>query len=168
MTNDGQQQTEKQQLREKYADFLTLLDYKNLLVYAALFRQLFADFATENTYGPVNKSLEELASLLERASVKLSCSIHNMTMPQLLKLFKLLMTKLKGSDTLRPHDSAILTPLMYRMYSDAEVDAILVQLEQHVKIEQNPIVGINAKDEIIFQNKMKYPLPCSAKAASAF
>ena len=150
-------------LRDKYANFITLLDYKNLLVYAALFRQMFADFATENTHGPVNKSLAELASLLERASVKLSCSIHNMTMPQLLKLFKLLMTKLKGTETLRPYNDAIMIPLTFRMYSDTEVDAILVQLEQNVKIEQNPIVGINAKDEIIFQNQMKYPLPPSGK-----
>lgn len=160
-TNSNLNLNSSSSLRDKYAHVLTLLDCDNTLWYGALFRQLFADFATEHTHGPVKKSLPELATLLDRASVKLSCKIHNMTMPQLLKLYKLLMTKLKGTATLRPYDAAIMVPLMFRMYSDTELDALLVQLDQTAMM--GPIMAINTKDEIVFQNKMKYPLPPSAK-----
>jgi len=164
VTEKKEKEKEKEkEVGVKYAHLITLLECDNTMWYGALFRQLFADFATEHTHGPIRKSIPELAALLDRASVKLSCKIHNMTMPQLLKLYKLLMTKLKGTHTLRPYDADIMVPLMFRMYSDAELDTILSQLDKIGMTDDIVVVAVNAKDEIVFQNKMKYPLPPSGK-----
>ena len=105
-------------LLEKYDKFLEMLDYRNSLYYGALFRQMFSDFSTEEDEGTVEKSIDELAKLLEKACEKLNFDMYNANMKQLHKLFSALIQKLKGSSKLRVYDIDKIEPLVYRMYDD--------------------------------------------------
>ena len=86
-------------LLEKYDNFLTMLDYRNTLYYGALFRELFSDFATEEEDGKIDKSIDDLAKLLDRACEKLNFDLCNASMKQLYKLYSLLIQKLNGTTT---------------------------------------------------------------------
>jgi hypothetical protein len=150
-------------LIEKYSEFLDMLDYRNMLYYGALFRQMYADFATEDEEdAPIKKSIDELAKLLEKAATKLNFDIHNANIKQLSKLFSVLMGKLNGSTNLRAYDVDILEPLVSRMYNDKEVLEFLMYLDEK-GIKPHHIVGINEKDEIVFVNNKTYSLPESEK-----
>lgn len=149
-------------LLEKYDAFLEMLDYRNMLYYGALFRQMYADFETEEEDGPIKKSIDELAKLLEKATAKLNFDIHNANIKQLTKLFSVLIGKLNGSTKLRAYDVDILEPLVSRMYNDKEVLEFLMYLDEK-GIKPHHIVGINEKDEIVFVNNKTYSLPESEK-----
>lgn len=149
-------------LIEKYDAFLEMLDYRNMLYYGALFRQMYADFETEEDDGPIKKSIDDLAKLLEKATDKLKFDIHNANIKQLSKLFSVLMGKLNGSTNLRAYDVDILEPLVSRMYNDKEVLEFLMYLDEK-GIKPHHIVAINEKDEIVFVNNKTYRLPESEK-----
>ena len=143
--------TETDRLMLKYQNVVKMIDYDNMLVYAALFRQMFQAFDGNK----INKSLEELANLLQRACAKLSCKISNMNMEQLYKLFSLLIKKFKeaeGNLALRPYNADIMKPLMYRMYYVREMGEILAKLEAQ-GIEPAAIVAVNAQEDIVYKNK---------------
>jgi len=152
-------------LLEKYDNFIDMLDHRNMLYYGALFRQMYADFATEDDEdAPIKKSIDELAKILEKAASKLNFDIHNANIKQMSKLFSLLVKKLNGTDKLRSYDQDILEPLVSRMYNDKEVLELLMYLdEKGVKPEY--IVAINEQDKIVFKNKKTYSLPESEKLA---
>jgi hypothetical protein len=149
-------------LIEKYDTFLEMLDYRNMLYYGALFRQMYTDFETEEDDGPIKKSIDDLAKLLQKATDKLNFDIHNANIKQLSKLFSVLMVKLNGSTKLRAYDVDILEPLVSRMYNDKEVLEFLMYLDEK-GIKPHHIVGINEKDEIVFINNKTYSLPESEK-----
>jgi hypothetical protein len=133
-----------------------------MLYYGALFRELFEDLKTENENGKIDKSITELASILEKACAKLNFDIHNASIKQLIKLYMILIEKLGGSTKLRAYDSYIMEPLMARMYSDSEILNILYELEEK-GINPENILGVNADNHIVFSNKKTYPLEASAK-----
>jgi hypothetical protein len=151
-----------QELMEKYDNLITFIDYKNMLYYGALFRELFEDLKTENDDGKIDKSIKELANILEKACNKLNFDIQNASMKQLVKLYMILIEKLGGSNKLRAYDSDIMEPLMARMYSDNEILEILYELEEK-RINPENIIGINAANQIVFSNKKTYSLEPSAK-----
>jgi hypothetical protein len=152
-------------LLEKYDDFIEMLDHRNMLYYGALFRQMYADFATEEDEdAPIKKSIDELAKILEKAAEKLNFDIQNANIKQLSKLFSLLVKKLNGTDKLRSYDQDILEPLVSRMYNDKEVLELLMYLEEK-GVKPEYIVAINEQDKIVFKNKKTYGLPESEKLA---
>jgi hypothetical protein len=152
-------------LLEKYDDFIEMLDHRNMLYYGALFRQMYADFATEEDEdAPIKKSIDELAKILEKAAEKLNFDIHNANIKQMSKLFSLLVKKLNGTDKLRSYDQDILEPLVSRMYNDKEVLELLMYLEEK-GVKPEYIVAINEQDKIVFKNKKTYSLPESEKLA---
>jgi hypothetical protein len=152
-------------LLEKYDDFIEMLDHRNMLYYGALFRQMYADFATEEDEdAPIKKSIDELAKILEKAADKLNFDIQNANIKQLSKLFSLLVKKLNGTDKLRSYDQDILEPLVSRMYNDKEVLELLMYLEEK-GVKPEYIVAINEQDKIVFKNKKTYSLPESEKLA---
>jgi hypothetical protein len=152
-------------LLEKYDDFIEMLDHRNMLYYGALFRQMYADFATEDEEdAPIKKSIEELAKILEKAAEKLNFDIQNANIKQLSKLFSLLVKKLNGTNTLRAYDQDILEPLVSRMYNDKEVLELLMYLEEK-GVKPEYIVAINEQDKIVFKNNKTYSLPESEKLA---
>jgi hypothetical protein len=153
---------ESDRLLEKYDNLLQMLDYRNMLYYGALFRQMYVDFATEEDEGPINKSIDDLAKLLEKACQKLNFDIHNANIKQLGKLFSALIQKLNGSTKLRAYDPDVLEALVSRMYSDEEVLELLMYLDEKGVNPEN-IVAVNDKDEIVFSNKKKYKLNESNK-----
>jgi hypothetical protein len=150
-------------LLDKYDNLIEMLDHRNMLCYGALFRQMYADFATEDdTDAPIKKSIDDLAKILEKAADKLNFDIHNANIKQLSKLFSLLVKKLNGTTTLRSYDQDILEPLVSRMYTDKEVLELLMYLdEKGVKPEY--ILYINEEDKIVFKNNKTYSLPESEK-----
>jgi hypothetical protein len=150
---------------EKYDDFIEMLDHRNMLYYGALFRQMYADFATEEDEdAPIKKSIDELAKILEKAADKLNFDIQNANIKQLSKLFSLLVKKLNGTDKLRAYDQDILEPLVSRMYNDKEVLELLMYLEEK-GVKPDYIIAINEEDKIVFKNKKTYTLPESEKLA---
>ena len=150
-------------LLEKYDNFINMLDHKNMLYYGALFRQMYADFATEDDEdAPIKKSVDELSKILEKAADKLNFDIQNANIKQLFKLFSLLVKKLNGTDKLRAYDQDILEPLVSRMYNDKEVLELLLYLEEK-GVKPEYIVAINEHDKIVFKNKKTYSLPESEK-----
>jgi hypothetical protein len=152
-------------LLEKYDGFIEMLDHRNMLYYGALFRQMYADFATEEDEdAPIKKSIDELAKILEKAADKLNFDIQNANIKQLSKLFSLLVKKLNGTDKLRAYDQDILEPLVSRMYNDKEVLELLMYLEEK-GVKPEYIVAINEQDKIVFKNKKTYSLPESEKLA---
>jgi hypothetical protein len=152
-------------LLEKYDDFIEMLDHRNMLYYGALFRQMYADFATEEDEdAPIKKSIDELSKILEKAADKLNFDIQNANIKQLSKLFSLLVKKLNGTDKLRAYDQDILEPLVSRMYNDKEVLELLMYLEEK-GVKPEYIVAINEEDKIVFKNKKTYSLPESEKLA---
>ena len=152
-------------LLEKYDDFIEMLDHRNMLYYGALFRQMYADFSTEEDEdAPIKKSIDELAKILEKAAEKLNFDIQNANIKQLSKLFSLLVKKLNGTDKLRAYDQDILEPLVSRMYNDKEVLELLMYLEEK-GVKPEYIVAINEQDKIVFKNKKTYSLPESEKLA---
>jgi hypothetical protein len=152
-------------LLEKYDDFIEMLDHRNMLYYGALFRQMYADFSTEEDEdAPIKKSIDELAKILEKAADKLNFDIHNANIKQMSKLFSLLVKKLNGTDKLRAYDQDILEPLVSRMYNDKEVLELLMYLEEK-GVKPEYIVAINEQDKIVFKNKKTYSLPESEKLA---
>lgn len=152
-------------LLEKYDDFIEMLDHRNMLYYGALFRQMYADFATEEDEdAPIKKSIDELAKILEKAAEKLNFDIHNANIKQMSKLFSLLVKKLNGTDKLRSYDQDILEPLVSRMYNDKEVLELLMYLEEK-GVKPEYILAINEQDKIVFKNKKTYSLPESEKLA---
>lgn len=150
-------------LLDKYDNLIEMLDHRNMLCYGALFRQMYADFATEDdTDAPIKKSIDDLAKILEKAADKLNFDIHNANIKQLSKLFSLLVKKLNGTTKLRSYDQDILEPLVSRMYTDKEVLELLMYLdEKGVKPEY--ILYINEEDKIVFKNNKTYSLPESEK-----
>lgn len=150
-------------LLDKYDNLIEMLDHRNMLCYGALFRQMYADFATEDdTDAPIKKSIDELAKILEKAAEKLNFDIQNANIKQLSKLFSLLVKKLNGTTKLRSYDQDILEPLVSRMYTDKEVLELLMYLdEKGVKPEY--ILYINEEDKIVFKNNKTYSLPESEK-----
>ena len=154
---------EMEDLLDKYKKFVSHIDHRNMLYYGALFRELFKDFKTEeDDNGKIDKSIEDLSKLLERACDKLNFDIYNCNMKQLLKLYTVLIEKLGGSKNLRDPNYEILTVLLFRMYSDDEVIKILNELKEN-NINPNNIEGIDANDNIIFTNGKTYPLETSNK-----
>jgi hypothetical protein len=153
---------ENDRLLEKYDKLLEMLDYRNMLYYGALFRQMYADFATESDDGPIDKSIEDLSKLLEKACAKLNFDIHNANVKQLGKLFSALIQKLNGSTKLREYDQDVIDPLVFRMYSDDEVLELLMYLDEK-KVNPENILAINENDEIVFVNGKKYKLQGSHK-----
>jgi hypothetical protein len=153
---------ESDRLLEKYDKLLQMLDYRNMLYYGALFRQMYSDFSTEEDDGTINKSIDDLAKLLEKACQKLNFDIHNANVKQLGKLFSALIQKLKGSTKLRAYDPDVLEPLVSRMYNDDEVMDLLMYLDEKGVNPEN-IVAVNENDEIVFSNKKKYKLNESTK-----
>ena len=153
---------ESDRLIDKYDNLLQMLDYRNMLFYGALFRQMYADFATESDDGPIDKSIEELAKLLEKACTKLNFDIHNATVKQLGKLFSALIQKLGGTTKLRAYDQDVVDPLIFRMYSDEEMIELLMYLDEK-KVNPENIVAVNENDEIVFINGKKYKLHGSNK-----
>jgi hypothetical protein len=152
-------------LLEKYDNFIEMLDHRNMLYYGALFRQMYADFATEEDEdAPIKKSIDELAKILEKAAEKLNFDIQNANIKQLSKLFSLLVKKLNGTDKLRAYDQDILEPLVSRMYNDKEVLELLMYLEEK-GVKPEYILAINEQDKIVFKNKKTYSLPESEKLA---
>lgn len=152
-------------LLEKYDDFIEMLDHRNMLYYGALFRQMYADFATEDDEdAPIKKSIDELAKILEKAAEKLNFDIQNANIKQLSKLFSLLVKKLNGTNKLRSYDQDILEPLVSRMYNDKEVLELLMYLEEK-GVKPEYIVAINEQDKIVFKNNKTYSLPESEKLA---
>jgi hypothetical protein len=150
-------------LLEKYDNFIEMLDHRNMLCYGALFRQMYADFSTEDDEdAPIKKSIDELAKILEKAAAKLNFDIHNAKIRQLSKLFSLLIKKLNGTDKLRAYDPDILEPLLSRMYNDKEILELLMYLEEK-GVKPEYIVAINEDDKIVFKNNKKYSLPESEK-----
>jgi hypothetical protein len=134
-----------------------------MLCYGALFRQMYADFSTEDDEdAPIKKSIDELAKILEKAAAKLNFDIHNAKIRQLSKLFSLLIKKLNGTDKLRAYDPDILEPLLSRMYNDKEILELLMYLEEK-GVKPEYIVAINEDDKIVFKNNKKYSLPESEK-----
>jgi hypothetical protein len=157
--------SETDRLMLKYQNVVKMIDYDNMLVYGALFRQLFKAFEPDK----LNKSIEDLANLLQRACVKLSCQISTMHMEQLYKLYSVLMNKFKesGCTALRPYNADIMRPLMYRMYYPREMGELLAQLEAQ-GIEPAAIVCVNAQEDIVYKNKSNgsiatFKLPPSGK-----
>lgn len=142
--------TETDRLMLKYQALVKMIDYDNMLVYGALFRQLFKAFDTMTN----NNTNEDLAKLLQRACVKLNCQISSMNMEQLYKLYSVLMQKFKegGSMALRPYNADIMRPLMYRMYYPREMGELLAKLEAQ-GIEPTAIVAVNAQEDIVYKNK---------------
>ena len=153
---------ESDRLIQKYDRLLQMLDYRNMLFYGALFRQMYADFATESDDGPIDKSIEDLAKLLEKACDKLNFDIHNASVKQLGKLFSALIQKLNGTVKLRAYDQEVVDPLVFRMYSDEEVIELLMYLDEK-KVNPENIMAINEKDEIVFVNGKTYKLHGSHK-----
>jgi hypothetical protein len=153
---------ESDRLIEKYDRLLQMLDYRNMLFYGALFRQMYVDFSTESDDGPLDKSIEDLAKLLEKACTKLNFDIHNANVKQLGKLFSALIQKLNGTTKLRAYDQEVVDPLVFRMYSDEEVIELLMYLDEK-KVNPENIVAINEKDEIVFVNGKTYKLHGSHK-----
>jgi hypothetical protein len=153
---------ESDRLIQKYDRLLQMLDYRNMLFYGALFRQMYADFSTESDDGPLDKSIEDLAKLLEKACTKLNFDIHNASVKQLGKLFSALVQKLNGTTKLRAYDQEVVDPLVFRMYSDEEVIELLMYLDEK-KVNPENIVAINDNDEIVFINGKKYKLHGSHK-----
>lgn len=151
---------ELHRLFKKYKIFLQHLDHRNMLNYGALFKQLFIDFKLDdehNDNSKIDRSMDDLAILLEKACEKLNFDIYNASMKQLLKLYSILMEKLKYSKKLREVDLEKLELLLYRMYSDEEVLDILDELEEK-KINPHSIEGINVLDQIVFTNGSTLPL----------
>ena len=136
----------------KYQALVKMIDYDNMLVYGALFRQLFKAFDTMTS----NNTNEDLAKLLQRACVKLNCQISSMNMEQLYKLYSVLMQKFKeggNSMALRPYNADIMRPLMYRMYYyPREMGELLAKLEAQ-GIEPAAIVAVNAQEDIVYKIK---------------
>jgi hypothetical protein len=149
-------------LLEKYDNFLTMLDYRNSLYYGALFRQMFSDFSTEEEDGKLDKSIDELAKLLDKACEKLNFDLTNSSMKQLYKLFSILIQKLNSTTTLRSFDLDIYEQLLFRMYTDGEVLEILEYFDKKGVKPEN-IVAINDKDEVVFSNNKKYKLKPSER-----
>jgi hypothetical protein len=150
------------ELLHKYDRLISLIDNKNMLYYGALFRQLYKDFKLEeDDQGTVNKSIDELSKILEKACSKLNFDIHNANVKQIIKLFNILIEKIGGSTTLRGYDECLET-LMYRMYSDDELIDILLELEED-KINPENIIGLNKDDQIVFSNKKVRKLEPSSK-----
>lgn len=149
-------------LIQKYDNLIEHLDYKNPLFYGGLFKQLYVDFKTEQEDGKIDKSIDDLAKLINKACVKLNFDIQNASIQQIIKLFNILIEKLGGSVSLRNYDADILENLLYIMYSDEELLEILLDLEEK-KINPENIIGINSKNQIIFSNKKTYQLEPSSK-----
>ena len=150
------------ELLEKYDNFLKMLDYRNTLYYGALFRQMFSDFSTEEDTGSIEKSIDELAKLLEKACKKVDFDMYNANMKQLHKLFSALIQKLNGSTKLRAYDLDKIDPLVYRMYDDEEILDLLLYF-QSKNVKGSKIIAINNNDEVVFSNKKKYKLQPSKK-----
>ncbi len=157
---------ELDRLLNKYHKLLRGLDYRNMLYYAALFQQLFKDFIIDSEEGgKIDKSIEYLAQLLNKACDKCNFDIYNASIPQIIKLYGVLIQKLGGENKLRDLDpQAIknLETLLFRMYSDEEILDILEELENS-EINPDNIVGITEDDKILFTNSKKYPLEPSSK-----
>lgn len=152
-------------LLEKYDNFIDMLDHRNMLYYGALFRQMYADFATEEDEdAPIKKSIDDLAKILEKAAEKLNFDIQNANIKQLSKLFSLLVKKFNGTNKLRAYDPDILEPLVSRMYNDKEVLELLMYLEEK-GVKPEYIVAINEQEKIVFKNNKTYTLPESEKLA---
>lgn len=149
-------------LLEKYDNFLTMLDYRNSLYYGALFRQMFSDFSTEEDEGKIDKSIDDLAKLLDKACEKLNFNMANSSMKQLHKLFCVIIQKLNGSTQLRAFDLDIYENLLYRMYTDDEVLELLEYFDKK-GVKPVNIVAINEKDEVVFSNNKKYKLKASER-----
>ena len=149
-------------LLEKYDKFLQMLDYRNTLYYGALFRELFSDFATEEEDGKIDKSIEDLAKLLDKACEKLNFDLCNASMKQLYKLYALLIQKLNGTTAVRPFDLEKLNSLLFRMYTDNEVLEILTYFDKK-GLKPEHIAAVNGNDEVVFVNKKKYKLKPSEK-----
>lgn len=149
-------------LLEKYDNFLTMLDYRNTLYYGALFRELFSDFATEEEDGKIDKSIDDLAKLLDRACEKLNFDLCNASMKQLYKLYSLLIQKLNGTTAVRPFDLEKINALLFRMYTDDEVLEMLTYFDKK-GLKPEHISAINGNDEVVFVNKKKYKLKPSEK-----
>lgn len=149
-------------LLEKYDKFLEMLDYRNTLYYGALFRQMFSDFSTEEEEGKIDKSIDDLAKLLDKACEKLNFDLTNSSMKQLYKLFNILIQKLNGTNTIRSFDLDIYESLLFRMYTDTEVLEILEYFDKKGVKPEN-IVAINENDEVVFSNKKKYKLKPSER-----
>ena len=160
--NDVPEYNETDALLDKYDNFLTILDYRNTLYYGALFRELFSDFTTEEEDGKIDKSIEELAKLLDKACEKLNFNLCNASMKQLYKLYTLLIQKLNGSTAVRPFDLEKLQILLFRMYTDNEVLELLTYFDKK-GVKPEHIIAINENDEVIFINKKKYKLKPSEK-----
>lgn len=150
------------ELLEKYDNFMNHLDYRNYLYYGALFQQLFKDISTDEEDGKVNRSIDELAKLIEKACNKLKFDIHNASIKQIFKLYTVLIEKLGGSKKIRNYDAERMEQLLHRMYSDEEVLEILEELEE-LSINPENIEGINQIDEIIFSNGKTHKLLPSSK-----
>jgi hypothetical protein len=159
---DEPEYNEMDALLEKYDNFLEMLDYRNTLYYGALFRELFSDFATEEEDGKIDKSIEELAKLLDKACEKLNFDLCNASMKQLYKLYSLLMPKLNGTTAIRPFDLEKLNALLFRMYTDEEVLEMLTYFDKK-GLKPEHIAAINGNDEVVFVNKKKYKLKPSEK-----
>ncbi len=150
-------------LLKKYDNFVKILDYRNMLYYGALFKTLFKDFKSEeNPEGTIDKSIEELGKLLEKACDKLNFDIQNASIKQIIKLYSLLMDKLGGSKKLNQLDLETSEILLSRMYNDEEVLDLLTELEDN-KINPKNIMGISQNDEIIFSNNTLQKLIPSSK-----
>ena len=149
-------------LLERYDKFLEMLDYRNTLYYGALFRELFSDFATEEEGGKIDKSIEDLAKLLDKACEKLNFDLCNASMKQVHKLYTLLIQKLNGTNEVRSFDLDKLQMLLFRMYTDDEVLEMLTYFDKK-GVKPEHISAINEKDEVVFVNKKKYKLKPSKK-----
>jgi hypothetical protein len=149
-------------LLERYDKFLEMLDYRNTLYYGALFRELFSDFATEEEGGKIDKSIEDLAKLLDKACEKLNFDLCNASMKQVHKLYTLLIQKLNGTNAIRSFDLDKLQMLLFRMYTDDEVLEMLTYFDKK-GVKPEHISAINEKDEVVFVNKKKYKLKPSKK-----
>jgi hypothetical protein len=157
-----QENSETDVLLEKYDKFLEMLDYRNTLYYGALFRELFSDFATEEEDGKIDKTIEDLAKLLDKACEKLNFDLCNASMKQVHKLYTLLIQKLNGTNAVRSFDLDKLQMLLFRMYTDDEVLEMLTYFDKK-GVKPEHIVAINEKDEVVFINKKKYKLTPSKK-----
>jgi hypothetical protein len=154
---DNLEYNETDALLEKYDKLLGILDYRNTLYYGALFREMFSDFSTEEEEGKIDKSIEDLSKLLDKACEKLNFDLCNASIKQLHKLFSLLIQKLNGTTEVRPFNLEILQELTSRMYTDEEVLEILTYFDKK-GIKPEDIIAVNKNNEVVFVNKKKYKL----------
>lgn len=160
---DNEPEDELTKLLIKYDNLIEHLDYRNMLYYAALFKQLFKDFKLDDEEGKIDKSIDDLAKLLEKACDKLQFDIRNASVKQLIKLYGILIEKIGGTKSIRDYDPDVMEPLLFRMYTDGELFSILEDLEEK-KINPDHIIGINNLEQIVFSKGGKtYQLESSRK-----